>query len=59
MTEVNLAKLRLPTLASKHTSIWFRCLDTAFKNASITSEETTANSVLDIIPETVLETIAP
>ena len=54
MTEVDLAKLRLPTLPSKHTSIWFRRADAAFKNASITSEETRANCVLDIIPETVL-----
>ena len=33
MTEVNLAKLRLPTFSRKHTSIWFRRADAAFKNA--------------------------
>ena len=59
MTEVNLAKLRLPTFSSKHTSIWFRRADAAFKKANITSEETRANCVQEIIPETVLETIAP
>ena len=59
MTEVNLAKLRIPTFSSKHTSIWFRRADVAFKNVSITSEETRANCVLENIPETVLETIAP
>ena len=59
ITEVNLAKLRLPTFSSQHTSIWFRRADAAFKNASIAPEETRANCVLEIIPETVLETIAP
>ena len=59
MTEVNLAKMRLPTFSSKHTFIWFRRADAAFKNASITSEETRANCVLEIIPVTVLEMIAP
>ena len=58
-TEVNLAKPRLPTFSSKHTSIWFRGADATFKNASITSEETRVNCVLENIPETVLETIAP
>ena len=57
--EVNLAKLRLPTFSSKHTSIWFRRAEASFKNAGITSEETRANCVLEIIPEAVLETIAP
>ena len=55
MTEVNLAKLRLSTVSSKHTSFCFRRADAAFKNASITSEETRANCVLKIIPETVFE----
>ena len=59
MTEVNLAKLRLPTFSSKHTSIWFRRADATFKNASITTEGTRANCVQEIIPVTVLETIAP
>ena len=58
-TDVNLAKLELPTFSSKHTSIWFRRADAAFKNANIASEETRANCVLEIISETVLETIAP
>ena len=57
--EVNLAKLRLPTFSSKHTSIWFRRAEASFKNAGITSEETRANCVPEIIPEAVLETIAP
>ena len=58
MTEVNLVKMRLPTFSSKHTFMWFRRADAVFKNASITSEETRANCVLENIPETVLETIA-
>ena len=33
--EVNLAKLRLPTFSSKHTSIWFRRAEASFKNAGI------------------------
>ena len=57
--EVNLAKLRLPTFSSKHTSIWFRRAEASFKNAGITSEETRAKCVPEIIPEAVLETIAP
>ena len=52
-------KRHSPTFSSKHTSIWFRKADAAFKNAGITSEVTRANCVLEIIPETVLETIAP
>ena len=57
--EVNLANIRLPTISSKHTSIWFRKAEASFKNVGITSEETRANCVLEIIPETVFETIAP
>ena len=56
--EVNRAKLRLPTFSSKHTSIWFRRAEASFKNAGITSEETRAKCVPEIIPEAVLETIA-
>ena len=57
--EVNLAKLRLPTFSSKHTSIWFRRAEASFKNTGITSEETRAKCVPEIISEAVLETIAP
>ena len=56
----NLTNLKVPTFSSKHTSIWFRSAEVSFKNAGITSEETrTANSVLEIIPKAVFETIAP
>ena len=59
MTEVNLAKLRLPHSPASTPPSGFEEQMPFFKNASITSEETRANCVLEIIPETVLETIAP
>ena len=50
--KVNLAKLRLPTLSSKHTFIWVSRAEASFKNAGTMLERPDrASCVLEIIPK--------
>ena len=56
---IHLAKLRMPTFSTKHPSIWFRRVEAAFKNSGVTVEDTKCNCILEAIPESVIESIAP
>ena len=56
---IQLAKLRMPTFTTKHPAIWFRRAEAAFQNAGVKQQQTKCNCILEAIPETVIESIAP